>query len=71
MPDEHPAGEQTTWSPGLVGFYVSCGGVSISAAVAASGLLVLESTTTFAVGVVLVVAFSVSCFLSLRAARRG
>lgn len=67
-----PQGEQTTWSPGLIGFYVSCGVVSLGAAVTATVSLVevLYSVAALVVGLAMVVGGAVGCLVSLRAARR-
>ncbi len=62
--------EETRWSPGLIGFYAGCAGVSIGAAVAATGYLVFESNPQFIIGVVVVAISAVVCMVSLHAARK-
>ena len=63
-------GEQTLWSPALAGFYGGCAAVSIGAAIAASGWIVLDRMTLVTVGLVMVIAGTVTCLRCLRAARR-
>jgi hypothetical protein len=62
--------EHTKWSPGLLGFYASCAGVSIGAAVAFGAWKFFESTGGLVFGAVLAGVSSVTCFLTLSAARR-
>ena len=67
-------GEPTTWSPGLIGFYLGCAAVGIGAAMAAIALVVFPGET-FAnalavVGAVLVVGGGLGSWLCLRRARR-
>jgi len=62
--------EGTKWSFALVGFYLSCAGVALGAAVGAAGFLWFESTPALVVGITMTLVSTITCFLSLRAARR-
>lgn len=62
--------EHTRWSPGLLGFYASCAGVSLGAAIAFGGWFFFESTGGLAFGIAMSAVSAVTCFVSLRAARR-
>lgn len=65
-----PQAEHTRWSPGLIGFYVSCAGVALGATFASAGPLLLRSDTALVFGCVLAAVSAVTCYLSLAAARR-
>lgn len=62
--------EHTRWSPGLIGFYLSCAGVSLGAAIAFGAHFFFRSTGGLVFGCVMSGVSSVTCFLALRAARR-
>lgn len=62
--------ERTSWSTALVGFYLSCAGVALGAAIGAAGWLWFDSVGALVFGCVMVPACAVTCYLSLRAARR-
>lgn len=62
--------EHTHWSWGLVGFYASCAGAALGATFAASGHWFFGSDAWVVFGVVLCAVCSVTCYLTLRAARR-
>ncbi len=62
--------EQTRWSWGLVGFYVSCAMVALGATVAAAGYMWVGSVACLVVGSLMVAVCSVTCLTSLKAARR-
>ena len=55
---------------GLIGFYASCAGVALGAAVAAAGFMWWESVAALVVGSLITAGSTVGCFLSLTAARR-
>lgn len=55
---------------GIVGFYVSCAGVALGAAIGAAGFLWFDSTAALVAGIALTAVSSVTCFLSLQQARR-
>ena len=65
-----PQAEHTRWSPGLIGFYLSCAGVALGATFASSGPLLLRSTGALVFGCILAGVSSVTCYFSLAAARR-
>lgn len=65
-----PAVEHTHWSMGLVGFYLSCAGVSLGAAIAFGGYFFFESKFALSFGIAMSAISSVTCFFALRAARR-
>lgn len=66
--------EKTTWSPGLIGFYLSCTAVSLGAAIAAVGGFLFAgrpmATTLITIGVVMCVAGAIGALNFLRAARK-
>ncbi len=66
-------GEPTTWSPGLIGFYLSCTVVAIGAAVAAIVTVVFPDSdampTLAVIGGVMVVGGSIAALRTLKAAR--
>lgn len=64
-----PPRERTKASWGLLGFYSSCAGVSIGAAVAACGYAWFDSLPALVLGIVMVVGSAVGCFVCLRSAR--
>jgi hypothetical protein len=66
-----PQAEHTKWSPGLIGFYLSCAGVALGATFAAAGKLFFGSDGWLVFGVVLCAVSCVTCYTSLKAARRG
>lgn len=62
--------EHTRWSPGLIGFYLSCAGVALGAGFAGGAHFFFKSTTGTVFGTVLSGVSIVTCFVSLAAARR-
>jgi hypothetical protein len=62
--------EHTRWSPGLIGFYFSCAGASLGAAIAFGSHFFFESRGGLIFGSVMSAVSCVTCYLSLRAARR-
>ena len=66
--------EKTTWSPGLIGFYLSCTAVSLGAAIAAVGGFLFAgqplATTLITIGVVMCLAGAVGALRFLKAARK-
>ena len=62
--------EHTRWSPGLIGFYLSCAGVSLGAAIAFGSHFFFADTGGLVFGCVMSGVSCVTCFLALRAARR-
>ncbi|MCA8951273.1 MAG: hypothetical protein KDE27_17330 [Planctomycetes bacterium] len=62
--------EHTKWSPGLIGFYLSCAGTAMGSTIAASGWFFFGSVGAIWGGAVLAAVSIVTCYLSLRAARR-
>ncbi|MFN9948427.1 MAG: hypothetical protein ACK56S_16435 [Planctomycetota bacterium] len=72
MPTPPPpaAKEHTRWSPGLMGFYLSCAGVSLGAAIGFGAHWFFRSGAGLAFGVALSGVSCVTCYGSLKAARR-
>jgi hypothetical protein len=62
--------EHTKWSPALLGFYASCAGVSLGAAIGFGAWKFFDSTAGLVSGCVLSGVSCVTCFLTLHAARR-
>ena len=62
--------EHTRWSPGLIGFYLSCAGTALGATFASAGWLFFGSTGWLVFGSLLGLVSVVTCFVSLHAARR-
>ena len=62
--------EHTRWSLGLIGFYCSCAGVSLGAAIAFGGHFFFKSMPGLVSGCVLSGVSCVTCFWSLHAARK-
>ena len=62
--------EHTRWSPGLIGFYLSCAGASLGAAIAFGSHFFFESVGGLAFGATMSLVSCVTCYFSLRAARR-
>ncbi len=62
--------EHTKWSPGLLGFYASCAGVSLGAAIAFGSWFFFDSVGGLVFGCVMSGVSCVTCFFALRAARR-
>lgn len=75
MNSQHPAPrapgarERTRASWGLLGFYTSCAGVAIGAAVAACGYAWFGSLAALVVGGALALGSAVTCLYCLRRAR--
>lgn len=69
-PPRRPEVEHTKWSPGLIGFYLSCAGVSLGAAIGFGAWKFFDSTTGLVIGITVSVVSCFTCFLSLQAARR-
>jgi hypothetical protein len=65
-----PKAEHTHMSLGLIGFYASCAGVSIGAAIAFGGHFFFESRGGLIFGLVMSGVSCVTSYYSLRAARR-
>ncbi len=63
--------EHTKWSPGLIGFYLSCAGVALGATFAASGHFFFGNDAWLVVGGLLSGVSCFTCYYSLRAARRA
>jgi hypothetical protein len=68
--DHDPNVEHTRWSPGLIGFYLSCAGVSLGAAIAFGSHFLFRSTAGLIFGCVMSGVSCVTCFFALAAARR-
>ena len=68
--DHDPNVEHTRWSPGLIGFYLSCAGVALGAGFGGGAHFFFKSTTGTVFGIVLSSVSIVTCFVSLAAARR-
>jgi hypothetical protein len=62
--------EHTKWSLGLIGFYASCAGVSLGAAIGFGAWKFFDSTGGLVFGIVMAGVSCVTCFFTLRAARR-
>lgn len=62
--------EHTRWSPGLLGFYVSCAGVSLGAAIGFGSHFFFESRGGLIFGCSMSAISCVTCYYSLRAARK-
>jgi len=62
--------ERTRWSPGLIGFYVSCACVALGATIAAAGYMWFRSIPALVIGIVMTVVSTITCFTTLGAARR-
>jgi hypothetical protein len=69
-PAPPPQAEHRRWSPGLIGFYLSCAGVALGATFAASGHFFFGSRGWLVFGAVMSLVSAVTCYFSLRAARR-
>lgn len=65
-----PQTEHTHWSLALVGFYASCAGVALGATFAAAGYAFFGSIGWLVFGIVMSAVSAVTCYLTLRAARR-
>jgi hypothetical protein len=65
-----PQVEHTHWSLALIGFYLSCAGVALGATFAAAGYAFFGSTGWLVFGSIMSGVCCVTCFLTLRAARR-
>ena len=63
--------EPARWSLAWAGFYVSCAGVALGATFAGGGYFFFGSTGWLVFGGFLSGVSCVTCFFSLRAARRG
>lgn len=63
--------EHQRWTVGLIGFYLSCAGASLGAAIGFGGYFFFESEGTMIFGLTVSVISCITCFFSLRAARRG
>ncbi len=70
MTTPRPQAEHTRWSPGLIGFYASCAGVSLGAAIAFGSHFFFRSTGGLVFGCVMSGVSIVTCFIALKAARR-
>ncbi|MFT7534690.1 MAG: hypothetical protein ACI85K_000639 [Hyphomicrobiaceae bacterium] len=65
-----PNTEHKRWTFGLIGFYLSCAGASLGAAVAFGGYFFFESQGALIFGLVVSISSCVTCFFSLNSARR-
>ena len=65
-----PETEHTRWSPGLIGFYLSCAGVALGATIAGGSHFFFESLGGTIFGAVMSGVSCFTCYFSLRAARR-
>lgn len=70
MTTRRPEEEHTRWSPGLIGFYLSCAGVSLGAAIAFGAHFFFKSSSGLIGGSVLSGVSCITCYFALRAARR-
>ncbi|MBL8754961.1 MAG: hypothetical protein JNK15_16775 [Planctomycetes bacterium] len=62
--------EHTKYSPGLLFFYLSCAGVSLGAAIGFGAYKFFDSTEGLVFGLSVSGISCVTCYFSLRAARR-
>jgi hypothetical protein len=62
--------EHTRWSPALLGFYASCAGVSLGAAIGFGAYKFFHSTGGLVFGISVSAISCVTCYLTLVAARR-
>jgi hypothetical protein len=62
--------EHSRWTAGLIGFYLSCAGASLGAAIAFGSHFFFESRGGLIFGSIMSGVSCVTCFYSLRAARR-
>ncbi|MGC6486375.1 MAG: hypothetical protein ACON4Z_01915 [Planctomycetota bacterium] len=62
--------EHTRWSPGLIGFYLSCAGVALGATIAGGSHFFFGSLGGTVFGTVMSAVSCVTCYTSLRAARK-
>ena len=62
--------EHTRWSPGLIGFYLSCAGTALGATIAGGSHFFFESSGGTWFGSVMALVCMVACYFSLRNARR-
>lgn len=62
--------EHTRWSPGLIGFYLSCAGVALGATIAGGSHFFFRDESGTIFGAVMSGVSMVTCYFSLRAARR-
>jgi hypothetical protein len=69
-PPTPAAKEHTRWSPGLMGFYLSCAGVSLGAAIGFGAHWFFRSSSGLAFGIALSAVSCVTCYVALKAARR-
>lgn len=67
---ERPEPEHTRWSPGLIGFYLSCAGVALGATIAGGSHFFFGNRPGLVFGCVMSGVSVVTCFVSLHAARR-
>lgn len=70
MEPGHQKAEHTRWSPGLIGFYLSCAGVALGATIAGGSHFFFEALGGTVFGSVMSGVSCVTCYFSLRAARR-
>jgi len=62
--------EYTRWSAGLIGFYLSCAGTALGATFGSSGWFFFGSISWLVFGCILSAVSIVTCYISLKAARR-
>lgn len=67
---QRPETEHTRWSPGLIGFYLSCAGVALGATIAGGSHFFFGSVGGTVFGSAMSGLSCVTCYTSLRAARR-
>jgi hypothetical protein len=68
--ESKPETEHTRWSPGLIGFYLSCAGTALGAGIAGGSHFFFANTPGLVFGCVMSSVSVVTCFVSLHAARR-
>ena len=67
---KNPGAEHTKWSPGLIGFYLSCAGVALGATIAGGSWFFFGDTVGTVFGASMSGVSCVTCYFALRAARR-
>tara|TARA_R110002072_G_scaffold46591_2_gene128895 strand:- start:79030 stop:79302 length:273 start_codon:yes stop_codon:yes gene_type:complete len=69
-PTPTPNTEHKRWTFGLIGFYLSCAGASLGAAIAFGSHFFFESQGGLIFGLVMSSVSCVTCYFSLRSARQ-
>jgi len=71
MPEPAPPQPvQHSFRLGIIGFYLSCAGVALGTAIGAAGFLWFRSIPALVIGIAMLLVCAVTCFRSLRTARR-